>query len=393
MHKVAIVVQRYGEEVVGGAELHAKQIAEKMVSDLGWNVEVLTTTSQDYRTWKNQYPQGVTEINGVKVRRFHSLCQRWPFFNVLHDLFQRFLPSVARRSYLRWLVPALEKIWLLAQGPVCPRLIRFLKKNQEDYQRVYFFTYLYYPSLWGYRCVREKAVLIPEAHDEFAFHFGTVKKMINEVPYIIVNTPAELDLVKTKLEREDTSLQVAGIGIDTSFYHPKNKKPASGGFTYLGRISHGKGVSKLIDWCARTLPDVTLHLAGKVEQDFEIPKTQQIIYHGFVSDEEKASLIRNSLCVVNPSAFESLSILVLEALASKTPVFVNTTCPVLEYYTKVCPTAFGFRTEAEFVAGARQIQNINWQSSEWDAKLEQSRRWVEEQFSWSGVMRKFGNVF
>jgi hypothetical protein len=66
--KVAVVVQRYGAEINGGAELHARYIAEHLARHT--EVEVLTTCARDYLTWRNELPAGVEQIGGVTVRRF-----------------------------------------------------------------------------------------------------------------------------------------------------------------------------------------------------------------------------------------------------------------------------------------------------------------------------------
>ena len=51
MKKIAIVVQRYGLEVNGGAELHARLLAEELnKSNL---VEVFTTCALDYDLWED----------------------------------------------------------------------------------------------------------------------------------------------------------------------------------------------------------------------------------------------------------------------------------------------------------------------------------------------------
>jgi hypothetical protein len=68
--KVAVVVQRYGADINGGAELHARYIAEHLARHT--EVEVLTTCARDYVTWRNELPAGVEQIGGVTVSASRS---------------------------------------------------------------------------------------------------------------------------------------------------------------------------------------------------------------------------------------------------------------------------------------------------------------------------------
>ena len=54
--KLAVVVQRYGADINGGAELHARYVAEHLARHA--EVEVLTTCARDYVTWRNELPPG-----------------------------------------------------------------------------------------------------------------------------------------------------------------------------------------------------------------------------------------------------------------------------------------------------------------------------------------------
>src|SRR3954463_14211406 len=54
--KLAVVVQRYGADINGGAELHARYIAEHLARHA--EVRVLTTCARDYVTWRNEMPAG-----------------------------------------------------------------------------------------------------------------------------------------------------------------------------------------------------------------------------------------------------------------------------------------------------------------------------------------------
>ena len=64
--RVALVVQRYGPEVNGGAEQLARRVARLLAGDL--DLTVLTTCALDYRTWADHYPAGEQDVEGVRVR-------------------------------------------------------------------------------------------------------------------------------------------------------------------------------------------------------------------------------------------------------------------------------------------------------------------------------------
>ena len=74
--KLAIVVQRYGHAINGGAELHARYIAEHLARHA--QVEVWTTCATDYVTWRNELKSGEERVNNVPVRRFPVKHERDP---------------------------------------------------------------------------------------------------------------------------------------------------------------------------------------------------------------------------------------------------------------------------------------------------------------------------
>ena len=62
--KVAAIVQRYGTDIVGGAERLCRGVCEGL-AERGHEVEVITTCAQSYRTWANVFTEGIADINGV----------------------------------------------------------------------------------------------------------------------------------------------------------------------------------------------------------------------------------------------------------------------------------------------------------------------------------------
>ncbi|MEP6593040.1 MAG: glycosyltransferase family 1 protein, partial [Acidobacteriota bacterium] len=149
--KLAVVVQRYGAAINGGAELHARYMAERLSRHA--EVEVLTTCAKDYVTWRNEWPAGVEEINGVPVRRFPVRRERQPlrFGRLSHHVFEH-PHSVAD-----------ELAWLASEGPESPALIDHLAATADSLDFALLFSYRYYHAWHGARRLPGKAVLVPTA--------------------------------------------------------------------------------------------------------------------------------------------------------------------------------------------------------------------------------------
>ena len=111
MSRLAVVVQRYGADISGGAELHARYIAERLSSS--FDVRVLTTCARDYVTWRNEFTPGTETINGIVVERFSVARER-----NLQEFGVR-----SRRVFYRSHTLQEELEWLESQGPVSPGLL------------------------------------------------------------------------------------------------------------------------------------------------------------------------------------------------------------------------------------------------------------------------------
>jgi len=67
--RVAFVVQRFGEEVAGGAEALCRSTAHALAAR-GDEVEIYTTTARDYLTWAPHYAAGTATDGPMSVHRF-----------------------------------------------------------------------------------------------------------------------------------------------------------------------------------------------------------------------------------------------------------------------------------------------------------------------------------
>ena len=144
--KLAVVVQRYGADINGGAELHARYIAERLSRHA--QVEVVTTCARDYVSWKNELGPGVETVNGLQVRRFPVSRERHPI-------------EFGRRSQRVFEHPhsfADELAWLDSEGPTSPALVDYLVRSSASFDYVLFFSYRYYHAWHGARRLPNKAV-------------------------------------------------------------------------------------------------------------------------------------------------------------------------------------------------------------------------------------------
>lgn len=348
MIRIGIVVQRYGNEVVGGAETLARNVAERLNSG-GFDVTVFTTTARDYITWKNEYPAGESVLKGVIVKRFGVEGERnIEKFNAFSETFFDSDPS--ERD---------EWKWIHDQGPVCPNLIKALEKEQDRFDLFLFFTYLYYPTVKGLEVIRKPVVLFPTAHDEPPVYLKLMKRVFQRPEALFFLTRAEMEFVAGQFNPQNR-MELVRTGVDVV----RDRGPDLFRETwmlytpfmlYAGRIEKGKGLEAVFQAYdeIRQTSLVELVLIGK--QLMDIPGIPGIRYLGYISEIEKRLAFKHALVSVQPSSLESLSITTLESFAQKTPVLVNRKSAVLEEHIQLSGGGLSYETVNEFVDQFRRI--------------------------------------
>jgi len=312
--RILVVVQRYGADVVGGSEAHARTTARRLA--LRHEVEVVTTTALDYWTWANHYATGEETLDGIRVRRFGVAGGRHPDFK---DLEKHLLTEPHTLAE--------EQAWLRVQGPHSPDLLDFLHDHGRDYDAVFFYTYIYEPTAAGLPIVPERAVLISTAHAEAPLDLAPYRALFQMPRAFGFLTPEERDLVQGRFHNAHIPHEVLGIGLDEM---PKSDRAAMRArfangplVAYLGQVSEGKGVDDLValwdEYRARSGRG-TLALAGNVHM--KMAARDDVVVLGRVSDADKWALLSAADVLVLPSRFESLGIVLLEAWQAGTPVMV-----------------------------------------------------------------------
>ena len=323
--RVGFVVHRYHPEIAGGAERHCRDMAQHMARH--WDVSVLTSCAEDYRTWANAYPAGESRDEAVRLIRFETSVKRdYPAFDRLS------VPVLAGGSGAE-----MEQRWIEAQGPVLPGLVDFLRRERDSYDAFIFFTYLYWTTVRGMAEVADKAWLVPTAHDEKPIHLAVYDRVFAAPGVIIYNTAAERCFCARRFQRRAAMEEVVGCGVDPVAGAEARVRPAfappleDGYLLYVGRVDLAKNVHALLELYLSLVktdagwPDLVL--VGPVSMD--LPRHPKIRPLGYVEEGAKHALMRGASVLVQPSVFESLSLVLLESWLCGTPVMVNGDCEVM----------------------------------------------------------------
>ncbi len=402
--KIAIIVQRYGEQINGGAEAHAKMIAEKL--NHKYNVTVLTSCAIDYHTWKPELAKGTSYENNVEIIRFthpeknkekiHKLNRKYRG-RLLYQKLYRFL---GKPKWYLALVPSAEVKdydglkWLEFQGPAMYDLLPYLKQNINDYTAYIFFTYLYYPTAIGMPTVGYKSIFIPTLHDEPPAYFPVFKKVVASPACILFNTLSEKLFAEKMFDIENTYKRVVAVGIeeenDEIDKAVVEKCSIKGKYIlYVGRIDTAKGCDELLQYFKEYLKsngdNFNLVLVGK--NMIEPVRHPKIIYAGFVSDYEKKQLMKQATALVVPSKYESLSLVLLESFACKVPVLANKNCEVLKDHINLSNGGWLYNTKEDFIKNLQYIYTNNT-----DKKAINGLKYVKENYTWNKVMDAYDNA-
>jgi glycosyltransferase involved in cell wall biosynthesis len=340
--KLAVVVQRYGLDINGGAELHARYIAEHLARHA--EVRVITTCARDYVTWRNEFPQGTELINGIPVERLPVARERERFDFARHST-QVFTRTHSLQD---------ELDWLDSEGPFSPLLLSRVAQVQHEVDFLLLFSIRYHHAYHGARLAAPKAVLVPTAEREPSVGLAIFPPVVRSVRALMYNSEEERALIEHRAGSRTAPGVVVGIGSevpdDVSAARARQTFDLHGPFVvYVGRIDVNKGVPDLFSHFMRYTSsgrDLTLVLIGNAVID--IPAHPRIRHLGFVSDRDKFDVIAASEALMMPSYFESLSMVALEAWALARPVVANAHCDVLVGQCLRSGGGLYYRDEAEF---------------------------------------------
>jgi glycosyltransferase involved in cell wall biosynthesis len=328
---LAFVCPRYGTEVLGGAELVVREIAERLTAR-GLPVEILTTCAVDHHTWANEYPPGMAYVNGVLVHRFP--IERGD------DRRREAIGRVIGAGHPTSLEE--QEIWL-NEGFRSSGLFHHLMDNHDRYHTIMLTPYMFWTTYACAQIAPHKNVLRPCLHDEVFARLDIYKPIFRDARGITFNTDPEAELARSLFELPPRTEVVAeGIEVPTDVDPARfrAKFGIEGDFVlYVGRREWGKNVDVLAEYFARYInrtqrDDLRLVLIGR--GDVAIPREIRhlVLDLGFADEQDKHDAYAAATVVCQPSLWESFSRLILEAWVGRTPVLGYSGCAVTAHHVR-----------------------------------------------------------
>lgn len=323
MAKILIITARFLQNASGGAEKLAYDYAS-ILSESN-EVTVCTSCAKDYVSWKNEFPKGQHIENQIRMIRFPVKQTR----NM--DKMNRLLNQCLEKGDS---VSEKEQFdFLKEQGPYCPDLVDYVTKEQKLFDLVILIGYLYYPVVASIPNLKIPFVIVPTFHDEPPFRLPIFKKTYSNKYVYSFNAPEEMAVYEANTKQKVQSYFLIGTYINDTFKNTNTSNSNAKQLITIGRIEPAKGFPELFEYFQiwnlyshRT--DVTMKCLGSVAS-METPKNPLIFFTGFVSEEDKISEVQNSFLLLNPSAYESFSISIMEAWIQEKAVLVNAKSSVM----------------------------------------------------------------
>jgi glycosyltransferase involved in cell wall biosynthesis len=381
--RLAIVVPRYGDGILGGAETFARELAEHLPRST-FDVEVLTTCADDLATWRNVYPPGLGEVNDIPVRRF-------PIDHKFRDE-ERYWELMVKFTN-RWPTTVDEEYEWIHNNAHSPELYAHLDRYGLRYDLLIFIPYVFGTTFYGVTLHPDRSVIWPCLHDEPFARFLHTRLMMSSCRGLMFNSEPEMALARGKLAIRHPGMCVVGAGIEDYEADPdrfRHKFNVTDPFIlYAGRLSSMKNLLELFSFFLRYRREraersLKLVLLGK--GPLAPPSHPDIVPLGFLPEQDKLDAYAAATVLCQPSLMESFSIVVMEAWLSGVPVLVHGDCDVTRYHVLRSNGGLYYAGFEEFTGA------LDWLMTRPDERARMGqlgRAYVLREYNWATVLERF----
>jgi glycosyltransferase involved in cell wall biosynthesis len=376
--RIAFVTTRYGAEIVGGAEAVVRDAALGLVGR-GWDVQVLATCAVNPYTWANELPEGLSEDNGLLVRRFANIVstsaseEHRVHGNIYYG------QSTTLDEQVTWLNALFR----------APGMFDALVRERDDFDAFVFAPYLFWNTTVCMPIVADRAVVMPCLHDESYAHLDVMRHVLSLPASVWFLSGPEHDLAHS-LGPVTPRHTVIGSGMDVpKDYAPDEFREEYGidepFILYLGRREADKGWPWLLDVFASTKNRVKLVSAGSGHPDVPPRLRGRVIDIGYLTTEQRNSALAAALAYVQPSLKESYSRTTMESWLAGRPVLVRRGSEVVEWHFSRCEGGLVFGNSVELGKHLARFLNNPEAAKEMG---ERGRTYVMEHYQWPQVLER-----
>ncbi len=432
---ITIVIPWYGPDTAGGAETQARSLAQAL-HRIGVEVRVWASTGRDsfHPDDQNYYPAGDSELDDIPIWRFvpsttdehgvpHFFCRHPERLPPLDSFLTRVGIEPPIRQERQDLNERMRKsLHMMCESePYLPlkvdrfpvhemQLLGSLLSSDELYARIVAeshtsqFMFMPYPfptTFWGALLAPERSFLLPCLHDEPYAYYHTYAYLFSQVRGILCNSVPEAHLVRRLYDTvPEERIHVPGEGIDLTprgngqlfrerFFatHPcGGQEPAL--LLYVGRRDESKNITQLLVymreyWARRRIP-LRLLLAGRDALRLPPALGDLLVDVGYLDEQEKHDAYAAADVFVQPSLYESFSIVLMEAWLQGTPALVHGNCNVTTYH---CEQSGGGLTCTDFGTFAAALDILLTRPDLRETLGQRGQAYVMDVCNWETVAR------
>ena len=260
---------------------------------------------------------------GVTVHRYRSISGRDPRYLELNAVIRHdpaHVPDDVARRFIELV------------GPVCPQVLD--EAAASDCDLIALTPYLFWPTVYGAPRLGRRVIFHGAAHDEAELHLPIMRAVFLSVGGFAFNSYAERALVERTFPIAHLPARVIGNSVSEGAGEPAPARAALGltvdepFVLCLGRVERDKGSHALADlwrhYRRRHAEAPRLVFIGPVHE--ALAGDDDVIVAGAQPEEVKWGALRGCEFLIAPSAWESFSLVVLEAWLAGRPVLVNGHC-------------------------------------------------------------------
>jgi len=383
--KIGIITPWFGR-FAGGAELLARGMAREL-NKRGVQTIVFTTGSRSpYDSWwQDHYEPGVYEVEGIETRRFATGKIRAPYDSVINKLTRgKNLSTQEQEDFFVYGINSNDLVEAVGE----------YVNNEYELMALPYFHGLTHSAVNQYP---NQISLIPCFHDEPQFYWSATERLLSNSRHIFFNSHEEKQLTirqyGRQVGRRVVESVVTGVGVElpsTNGHVAEKLKPLPDSyFVYAGRKERGKKVHVLADWfveyARKDRGDTKLIFIGGGDESL-VPATDRFLDLGFVSEERKLDVIRNSKGIINLSENESFSIVVMEGWLCGVPSVVSANCAVTRNHVSRCNGGLFVSSKDEFCEALKYLESHEAARQRMGANGQQ---YLAREFSFDAVLSRY----